>query len=347
VKRPAIVLAAVILASSCGGSNEATSVRLIAYESFPTDAENPVMVALAEFTESTGIDVEVVISGDTGTMLSAAELTAGNPEADVIWGIDNTFLSRSVAADIFVPYTANGLDQIPAEFTALVPDGIATPVDYGDVCLNYDIAAFTELNLDPPTSLDDLIEPAYAGLTVVQNPGQSSPGLAFLLATIDTYGDDGWEAYWQALRTNDVLVANGWTEAYYGDFSFAGGDRPIVVSYGSSPPFEVLFAAEPLTEAPTGVVEASCFRQVEFAGILRGTDAQNAAEKLVDFLISERFQREIPMNLFVFPANAMIELLPEFVNYAAFPDAPITVEPDLIDANRNDWIERWTDTVLR
>jgi thiamine transport system substrate-binding protein len=212
------------------------------------------------------------------------------------------------------------------------------------VCVNYDIAALAEAGVEPPTSLADLALPAYASRLVVENPATSSPGLAFLMATIAELGA-GWEQYWADLRDGGVLVVDGWTEAYYEAFSYAGGDRPLVVSYGSSPPFEVLYAPEPLDAAPTGVVEETCFRQVEFAGVLRGTDAPDAARALVDFLVSERFQREVPLNLFVFPVNPDVELDPVFTQYATIPDDPLTLDPAEIDAGRADWIDRWTEIV--
>jgi thiamine transport system substrate-binding protein len=330
--------------SACG--DEPAAITLVAYDSFPApDPENPLYVALAEFTESTGIAVEVLLAGDTGTMLSKAELAAGNPEGDVIWGIDNTFLSRAVGSGVFEPYEAAGLDAVPAEFLALVPGAEATPVDFGDVCVNYDIAALDALGVEPPITFADLADPAYAGMLTVQNPATSSPGLAFLMGSIAEFGTDGWEGFWDDLVANDVEVVDSWTSAYYESFSWAGGDRPMVVSYGSSPPFEVLFAAEPMDAAPTGVVEATCFRQVEFAGVLAGTDAPEAAGRLIDFLVSERFQREVPMNLFVFPVNAETELDPAFVEYAAIPETSLSLDPALIEAERSDWIDAWTAIV--
>ncbi len=342
-----LAIAASLVALAACSSDEPPSLTLLTYDSFPSGDGEPVVVALEEFTAETGIDVEIIKSADTGTMVSSAALTAGNPEADVMWGIDSTFLSRAIDAEIFEPYEANGLEAIPEELTALVPGFDATPVDFGDVCVNYDISAFADDGLAPPTSFGDLTKPEYAGKLVVQNPALSSPGLAFLLATIATFGEEGWEQYWRDLRANDVLVANGWSEAYYGDFSRAGGDRPLVVSYGSSPPFEVLFAEEPMAEAASGVVEQTCYRQVEFAGVLRGTDAANDAGQLIDFLISERFQREVALGLFVFPANSEVELEPEFIQFATIPDEPITIDPTLVDANRTEWIERWNAAVLR
>ncbi len=337
---------AAIAVTACSG-DEPDTLTLLAYESFPTEPDGPIAVALDEFSAQTGIDVAVVISGDTGTMLSKAALTAGNPEADVMWGIDNTFLSRAVDAEVFEPYEAVGLDAIPVEFTSLVPNAEATPVDFGDVCVNYDISALANDGIDPPTSLADLTQPQFAGKLVVENPATSSPGLAFLLATIAQFGEEGWEQYWQQLRANDIEVVSGWSDAYYSEFSGAGGDRPLVVSYGSSPPFEVIYAEPPLTEAASGVVESTCYRQVEFAGVLRGTDAPDNARALIDFLVSERFQREVALNLFVFPVNPAVELDQAFVDYATIPDAPTTIDPILIDTNRTEWIERWNAAVLR
>jgi thiamine transport system substrate-binding protein len=324
-------------------------VTLVVYDSWPSDAAegeapNGLQAALTEFTAETGIVVEILVSGDAGTMLSKAALTAGNPEGDVMWGVDNTLLSRAIDGEVFEPYEADGVDALPAELTALVPDHEATPVDFGDVCVNYDIAALEGAGIEPPATLADLARPEYASRLVVQNPASSSPGLAFLMASVAELGD-GWEQFWADLRANGVLVVDGWTEAYYEAFSWAGGDRPLVVSYGSSPPFEVLFASEPLDAAPTGVVESTCFRQVEFAGVLRGSEALDEARQLVDFLISERFQREVPLNLFVFPVNLDVELDPVFTQYASIPESPLTLDPGTIDAGRAAWIDRWTEIV--
>jgi thiamine transport system substrate-binding protein len=347
---PARTAAVVVLLAAtlgaCGDDGGTDSITLVTYDSFPT--EGSLNDALAAFTEETGVVVELVIAGDAGTMVSKAVLTAGNPEGDVMFGVDNTFLSRVVDEEVFEPYTAEGLDAVPAALRALVPNGEATPVDYGDVCINYDIAWFAEHELDPPTDLSALAEPDYQGLLVVENPATSSPGLAFLMATIAEFGEDGWVDYWSRLRDNGVEVVDGWEQAYNERFTGAGGaPKPLVVSYGTSPPAEVLFADPPVTEAPTAVVESTCFRQVEFAGVLRGTDAPDEAEQLVDFLISPRFQSEVALNLFVYPANGDVDLPPEFTEYSVQPSDPYTLDPATIAANRESWLDQWTDVALR
>jgi thiamine transport system substrate-binding protein len=271
--------------------------------------------------------------------------------ADVIYGVDNTFLSRALANDIMEAYESPALADVP-EALQLDPGFRMLPVDYGDVCLNYDKGWFEEHELAPPRDLTDLAQPEYKGLTVVENPATSSPGLAFLLTTVGRFGETGDSAYldyWADLLANEVLVADGWEDAYWGHFTYASeGDRPIVVSYASSPPVEVYFAEQPFEEAPTGVVTAddSCFRQIEFVGILKGTENRDLAEQWVDFMLGRTFQEDIPLKMFVFPANAQAELPEVFARFAEIPDRPVSVDPDAIEANREAWIEAWTRAVL-
>jgi thiamine transport system substrate-binding protein len=346
----AVLLAAALVPLSAGGrpaNTEPRDLTLVVYDSFPTEGTS-LNDALERFTEETGIDVELLVAGDTGAMVAKAVLTAGNPEGDVMWGVDNTYLSRVVDEGVFEPYEASGIENIADELTDLVPEHEATPVDFGDVCVNYDIAWFDEQGVEPPLDLEALTAPEYADLLVVQDPASSSPGLAFLMATVAEYGDDGWVGYWERLVDNGVEVVDGWTEAYYERFSGAGdGPKPLVVSYGSSPPAEVLFADPPIDEAPTAVVVDTCFRQIEFAGVLRGANAPDEARRLVDFLVSEEFQSEIALNLFVYPAHTSVELPAEFTDYSVVAGDPYTLEPTTIDENRDDWIETWTDIVLR
>ena len=243
-----------------------------------------------------------------------------------------------------------GLAAVPSALQ-LDPQQRVTPIDVAHVCLNLDRAAFGEGGLPWPETLEDLTDPALAGQLVVENPATSSPGLSFLLATVATFGEDGWADYWTALRDNDVAVASGWEEAYYGQFSGAGGgegERPIVVSYASSPVAEVIYGADPEAEvSPTAALEAGCFEQIEFAGVLRGTEQPELAGALIDYLLSAEVQAELPMAMFVYPARSDVSLPEAFARHALVPTAAATLDPALIDANREAWISEWTDIVLR
>jgi thiamine transport system substrate-binding protein len=324
------------------GASRPETITLLTHDSFAVSEG-----ILEGFTNDTGITVDVLTSGDAGTMLNQAILTKDNPIADVMYGIDNTFLSRALSEGIFQPYESPALADVP---TALQVDEQhrVTPIDYGDVCVNYDKAAFDDAHSAPAT-LQALTDPAYKDMLVVEDPATSSPGLAFLLATIARFGETGaytWQDYWKDLVSNGVKVDAGWTEAYYSDFSAASdGTKPLVVSYATSPAAEVYYAEVPLEEAPTGVLTDGCFRQVEYAGIIAGTGHAEAAGKLIDFMLSSTFQEDIPLTMFVFPANDTVGLPSEFQQFAVIPDNPETMDPARIEQNREEWIQQWTDIV--
>ena len=316
--------------------SEPGTVTILSHDSF---AEGVTEETFGPFTASTGIEVEVLPAGDAGSMVNQAILTKDDPLADVLFGVDDTFLSRALDEGIFRPTDLNPsplVDGLVAD-----PEGRVVPIDFGDVCINYDKAAIEAV----PTTLEDLTDPSFRGTLVVESPATSSPGLAFLLATIAEYGEDGWKDYWATLLDNDVRIVGDWDQAYYSEFTRYGGDRPLVVSYASSPPAEVIFAEEPLGEAPTGVIEAGCYRQTEFAGVLEGTENPGAAQELVEYLFSLEFQEQVPLTWFVFPANADAQLPTEFIEHTLIPEDPASLEASDIAANRERWIEEWNALV--
>ncbi len=304
---------------------------------------------VARFEASHHLKIRFLKAGDAGAALNQALLSKNNPLADVFFGVDNTFMSRALKADLFVAYPSPLLSQIRNDLK-IDPENRLLPVDYGDVCLNYDRQWFAAHSLAPPTGLEDLVKPPYKSLTVVENPATSSPGLAFLLATVGRFGENGYLDYWKRLRANDVLVVDGWKQAYWGQFSAASkGDRPIVVSYATSPAAEVYYAEKRLQEAPTAAVvtHGSAFRQIEFVGILKGAKHPQAARQLVDFMLGKAFQEDIPLQMFMFPANKTARLPEVFVKYGRKAADPVILDPATIDKNREKWINDWTDTVLR
>ncbi len=310
-------------------------ITLVTHDSFALSEGT-----LEAFTAQTGIRVELLQAGDTGQMVSQAILTAGNPLGDVMFGVDNTFLARALNADLFEAYQSPNLSEVPNEFI-LDPENRVTPIDFGDVCVNYWIGA---LSGEPPATLEDLTRPDFADQLVVQNPETSSPGLAFLLATIA--GTDDWQKFWADLANNGVSVTSGWTDAYYGEFVAGGGNRALVVSYASSPPAEVLFASEPIDAPPTGVLLDSCFRQIEFAGVLKGTSHPTEAQALIDFMLTPTFQNDVPLNMFVFPVIRGATLPQVFADHAQIATNPLTISPTEIEAQRDEWTARWVEIVL-
>jgi|SRR3990172_9733878 len=333
----------VALAACAPAETGPRTLTVMTHDSFAVSEE-----VVAAFEAEHNVDVAFLKLGDAGEATNRAVLSAGSPLADVFYGVDNTFLSRALDGDIFEAYQSPLLAEIPDEFE-LDPAHGALPVDYGDVCLNYDLAYFDELDLAPPATLEDLLKPEYSGLLVVQNPATSSPGLAFLLATIGHFGEDSYLAFWEGLLANEVKVVNDWETAFYTEYSRWGGQRPIVVSYASSPPVDLIFAEEPMDAPVTAAVvsNGSCFRQIEFVGILKGTQERKLAEAWVDFMLSPTFQEDLPLQMFVFPVNPNAVLPAEFVDFLTEPQETAFVSPQDIAANREEWIQAWTEMVLR
>ncbi len=320
-------------------------VTLMTHDSFAVSES-----LIAQFEAETGATLKILKSGDAGSALNQAILSKDNPLADVFFGVDNTFFGRAIAADIFEPYDAPELAEIPDELE-LDPQHRLLPVDFGYVCLNYDKAYFAEKGLAVPQTLEDLTRPEYRGLLVVENPATSSPGLSFLMTTVAYFGEEGYLDFWRKLRENDVLVTEGWEDAYYGQFSGGSGEgtRPMVVSYATSPAAEVYFSEKPLEESPTGNIlpTGGSFRQIEFVGILKGAKQPELARKLVDFMLSRQFQEDIPLQMWVYPANQKAALPEVFTKFAQVPTAPAQITPEAIDAGREKWIDAWTTAVLR
>jgi thiamine transport system substrate-binding protein len=339
-----LVFCYLFLLTACSSKGPVT-LTVMTHDSFA--ASESVITA---FEQANNVKVAFLKSGDAGEALNKAILTKDAPLADVFYGVDNTFLSRALEAGIYQPYAAPLLGQISAEFK-LDPQNRALPVDYGDVCINYDKAYFTAHSLPVPATLEDLTKPEYKGLLVVENPATSSPGLAFLLATVKHFGADNYLGYWASLRANGVVVADGWETAYYTNFSGSSGrgPQPLVVSYASSPAAEVVYASTPLTDALTASILGpdTCFRQIEFVGILKGTKHLTLAEKFVDFMLGQQFQEDMPLQMFVYPVNPAAKLPEEFIQYAQMASQPAVLDPAAIATNRDKWIADWTETVLR
>jgi thiamine transport system substrate-binding protein len=345
------LLLALLLLAACAPeatatpqSTEPQTLTVMTHDSFSVSEG-----VVKAFEDANHAKIVFLQSGDAGAALNKAILTKEAPLADVLFGVDNTFLSRALEGDIFEAYESPALREIPDQFK-LDASNRALPVDYGDVCINYDKAYFADNNLAVPQSLEDLTRPEYEGLLVVENPATSSTGLAFLLATVAHFGDSFTE-YWQALKDNGVVVVDGWETAYYNNFSASSGrgPQPMVVSYGTSPAVEVVFAEKPLDDAPTASILGpdTCFRQIEFVGILKGTENLQLAEKFVDFMLSLQFQEDVPLQMYVYPVHPEAALPDQFTKYAQAPEQAAALAPDVIAQNRDTWIQAWTDVVMK
>ncbi|WP_435299209.1 thiamine ABC transporter substrate-binding protein [Timonella sp. A28] len=314
------------------------TVRVVVHDSFQMSDEQK-----AEFTKTSGYDVEIVTNGDGGALVNKLILTKDAPLGDVTFGVDNTFASRGTDEGVFAPYTSKNESKLGASLR-LAGDNTLNPVDYGDVCLNIDPQWFEKNNIAEPKTLDDLIKPEYKDLTVVTNPATSSPGLSFLFATIGAYGEAEYLNYWDALKNNGLKIVDGWEDAYYVDFTAVEkGDRPIVLSYASSPAFTV---TEDKKDTTTKALLDTCFRQVEYAGVLTNAANPQGAQAFIDYLLSDSFQGTIPDAMYMYPASDSAELPDDWAKFAPVPENPISLDPSDIATNRDAWLKEWSAQII-
>jgi thiamine transport system substrate-binding protein len=334
--------------SGGGSSTDSKTVTLVSHDSWAVSKS-----VLADFEKQSGYKVHVLKEGDAGQAVNKAILTKDNPQGDVFFGVDNTLLSRALDNGLFQSYEAKGSDRIKPQYRVDQDKHRVTPIDSGDICVNYDKAYFGKHRLTPPQSFDDLVKPEYKNLLVTENAATSSPGLGFLLGSAAKYGDDGWQGYWKKLKANGVKVVDGWEQAYNEEFSGsaggkkAKGDRPLVVSYASSPPAEVVYADPRPKTAPTGVSYGTCFRQIEYAGLLSNAHNSKGGKAFIDFLVTKEFQEDMPLNMFVYPVIEGAAVPKEFTEYGPAAKDPETMAPAKIAANRDQWVKSWTSLVLR
>ena len=340
----ALVALLTLLVAACG-TDEPRTLVVLTNDSFDISEE-----VISKFEEANNATVTIQKAGSSGQVLNRAILEKGNPSGDLLYGVDNTFLSRALREDIFIKYESSLIENVPDQF--ILDDTFhVSPVDYGYVNINYDKEYLERNNLTPPATLEVLTQPEWKGSLVVQNPATSTPGLAFLIATVSYFGEDDdydYLDFWADLRANDLAVKDGWSEAYYTDFSKNGGDRPLVLSYATSPAAEVFFSEGALTVPPTGnmLVDKATFLQIEGIGILKGTKNEKLAKRFVDFVLDRTFQEDIPGRMFVYPVNRQAQT-PDFFKFAEVPTLPADIDSDTIDAKRDEWIDAWTKVVLR
>lgn len=328
-------------ASESASASFNPKVTLLTHDAFAVSED-----LVAALKKDTGIELNVVTAGDAGQMVAGAILTAGSPTADVLFGVDNTLAAKAVRANVFSPFTSAELGSVKPELASDTAGGMLTPIDYGDVCVNASTPALKKAGLAAPTTLEQLTEPQYAQQLVVEDPATSSPGLAFLLSTIAAYPDD-WQQYWSKLAEGGVKVSGSWTDAYMGDF--AKGDRALVVSYATSPPAEIVYSeADPKPTKPSSTVMTNgCYRQVEYAGVLEGAQNPQGAQKVIDWLLSEPVQSDVPLSMFVFPAREGVALPEVFTKFAANVPNPAQIPAETVAENLDGWLAEWSEVMGR
>jgi thiamine transport system substrate-binding protein len=297
------------------------------YASFPSVLVEDIK---EHFSSQYKIEVDFKTFGDTGPLFNRLLQERDNPQADVVIGLDNNYFFRVKQERIFKQYRPKAAARIKPELI-FDEDFFLTPYDFGYIVFNFDSEKVTKR----PKTYQDLLKPIYKEQIIVENPLTSSPGQAFVLATVALFGEDGYLDYWRGLKDNRVFVAPGWDEAYG---MFTNGERPIVLSYGTSPVYHLLY--ENTERYKALVLDDAAYAQIEGVGIVAGSRKEKYGEMLVEYILSREFQEKLPVNQYMYPAVADANL-PESFRVAAQVSYLLNLHPEKVANNLQKWLNDW------
>ena len=320
-----------------GKKTDSKTVTVVTHDSFHVSDD-----LMKAFTSETGYTLKVATSGDAGALVNKLVLTKDAPLGDAVFGIDNTYATRALDQGVIDTSATVTLPK-GAESYVVADTPALAPIDVGDVCLNIDTGYFSGKGLKPPATFEDLTKPEYKGLLVAINPTNSSPGMAWLLATIGHFGASSFADSWKQLAAGGARIAEDWTAAYETDFSGGGkGTYPIVVSYASSPSFTV---SDDGASSSTSALLDTAFRQVEYAGVLKGAANPEGGKAFVTWMLSKAVQEDIPGQMYMYPVLPDAALPEALTKFGPLSKSPVKVDPKEITTHREEWLNTWTEAV--
>ena len=337
----AFALAGAATLAACGQDTKADAkkVTVVTHSSFQV-SDN----LKKEFEKTSGFKLEIVDGGDGGELVNKLILSKDAPQGDVCFGVDNTYASRLLSQGVIDKDRT--VDTIPESAEKYLVDNnrALVPIDMGDVAINIDKTYFASHNLAEPKTFEDLAKPEYAKLLVAINPTTSTPGLAWMLATVGHFGADKFSDYWKALVKGGTKIASGWTEAYNTDFSAGEGKGayPIVVSYASSPSYTV---SKDGASTTTAALLDTAFRQVEYAGVLKGAANPAGGQAFINWMLSKAVQADIPKKMYMYPVDSSVQLPEALAKFGPLAEKPVEVAPGKIAAEREQWLKLWASAV--
>ena len=311
-------LACTLVLAGCKKSDPARANEVIVYtyDSFSGEwGSGPEIARL--FEEKYGIKVTYADCGDSGQILSKAVLEKADPYADVLIGLDNNLSAQAAESGVLLEYKPQNADTlISKDLSDELNNGgkwLLTPYDYSHFAMIYDSLS----DIPAPTSLEDLTNEVYSKKIILMDARTSTVGLGFE-AWVKAIYQDKADDYMKRLEPSILTVAPGWSVGYG---MFTDGEAPLCISYTTSPAYHVEYDEGDRFKAL--VFEQGHVRQIEGAGIVKGTKNLKGAKLFMDFLISDEAQNIIPLTQWMFPANKNIEL-PE--SYKAAAPVPKTIK---------------------
>ncbi len=309
------------------------SLVIYTYDAFPEELVESIKNHFS--TDGRMTEITVVRYQDTGALFNQLLLEKGHTKADLVIGLDNTYLAKAFEENLFLSYKPHDL-QLVSPGLLVDPEYRVVPFDYGSITLNYDSSRLPF----PPKSWKELLDPKYEKQIILMNPGTSSPGRNFLLFTIAEFGEDGYLDFWKALKPNILTVTSGWSEGYG---LYTQGEAPIVLSYDTSPAYHIYYENE--SRYKNLIFDQRAYAVIEVAGVLRDAANPAAAKECIDFLVGKEFQELLPLTQIMYPVHPGATL-PDAFTQAGRATSIVNMDEKLVAEKFNGWLTAW-ENVMR
>ena len=316
----------ITLISIFSSSLRAEKLTVYTYDSFVSEwGPGPIVEKI--FEDKYEIDLQFIAVDSAATLLNKIILEGENTKADLVLGLDMNLFNAAEKSELFVSHNLKNINNkltLPLNWES----DIFVPYNYGYFAFVYNNKTLK----NPPLSMEDLINKTDARI-VIQDPRTSTPGLGLLTWMKALYGDSA-QNKWSQLNKKIISVTKGWTDAYYN--FFMAGEADMVLSYSTSPAAHIMF--EENYDISASTFKEGNYISVEFAGILNSSKNKQMANKFLDFMISDDFQKVIPGTNIMYPVTDVE--MPEAFNKLEIPKL-LQLDPKDINDNKDAWINEW------
>ena len=316
----------IFLISIFSSSLRAEKLTIYTYDSFVSEwGPGPIVEKI--FEDKYEIDLQFIAVDSAATLLNKIILEGENTKADLVLGLDMNLFNAAENSELFVSHNLKNINNkltLPLNWES----DIFVPYNYGYFAFVYNNKTLK----NPPLSMEDLINKTDARI-VIQDPRTSTPGLGLLTWMKALYGDSA-QNKWSQLNKKIISVTKGWTDAYYN--FFMAGEADVVLSYSTSPAAHIMY--EENYDISASTFKEGNYISVEFAGILNSSKNKQMANKFLDFMISDDFQKVIPGTNIMYPVTDVE--MPEAFNKLEIPEF-LQLDPKDINDNKDTWINEW------
>lgn len=307
----------------CTKTKENSHLTIYTYDSFSWIQNS----LIPHFEKTHNCTIKLVLFDSTSGILTRLKLEKDNPQADIAIGITPTMLAQSKKDNLFEKYKSPQLSEITNTELIFDNEHYTTPYDYGALAVLYNTDKIKKV----PASFNEFF--SYKKSLLIQDPRTSSTGTDFLLWTIALHKND-WKKFWFNFKGSVLTATAGWSESFA---KFESGEAPMMISYATDNAYSIHNYGSSVYDL--AIPGGKAFLQIEGASVVKGSSQTGLAGKFIDFMLSDMFQKEIPLNQWMFPV--IKTELPEVFSHALTPEETVSIPLSDIENNLDQWLMDW------